>query len=530
MRKILFTYAVLTFLSLSSCATLFNFPEQKIKVNSDEEVNIWFENEKLEVDSKNRIKLKRDSEPKQLTLKKKGFVDQHVVVMQNETSPLYYFSIIPWGVTVVPIFADDGRRAKNYPKEIDFTDVMQPEIDTSLLEKVNVDYLNASINLTNNFYSKRSVLCQDFRKQPVAPFNDKVSFSSSDKYFGRSITNSLKEVLTELKLTSKNDQELLYNRYQRNFYIGCQIKSLDLLEVKMDKVNHQKHEGFVQIHMTLNWTLYNAYQEKILDIDKVASSGQFAFFRKEFYDKVEYKNYVLKEKAIGNALKDGLKLGMIDLMKDSTAIKIMLDSVQVEKKIPPLVINESKEQVFNWSQDSVKDVTILVENEGVYSSAALISSDGYVVSTYSTFRSDSTKVFYKDREVEYDVVSHSRTHNLVLLKCEIQGEEYLKFSTDNLKIGHEISILGIKKEKKYLVPLFTNGLISGRRKSENGTLLYQLDGELYPEMLGGPVIDEHGCLLGIIHAKLEGKLISGIGFFTPTNLILQELKLSQDID
>jgi S1-C subfamily serine protease len=70
----------------------------------------------------------------------------------------------------------------------------------------------------------------------------------------------------------------------------------------------------------------------------------------------------------------------------------------------------------------------------------------------------------------------------------------------------------------------SKGILSGKRKIEDRIYL-QTDLAVNPGNSGGPLINEHGEVIGIVQSKLVGKGIEGLGFAVPMQVVMERLKL-----
>jgi serine protease Do len=71
----------------------------------------------------------------------------------------------------------------------------------------------------------------------------------------------------------------------------------------------------------------------------------------------------------------------------------------------------------------------------------------------------------------------------------------------------------------------SRGVISGVRDLD-GRQLLQTDASLNPGNSGGPLIDSHLRVLGIVSFKVAGDGIEGIGFGVPADVVEERLGLS----
>ena len=149
---------------------------------------------------------------------------------------------------------------------------------------------------------------------------------------------------------------------------------------------------------------------------------------------------------------------------------------------------------------------------GDYGSAFLISADGYIATNYHVvdgYKTIKVKGVEGNFTTEYDadVVVKDINNDLVILRLK---DKTVKFSTppymlktQGASTGEEISVLGypfgpsLGEEIK-----LTTGVISAKSGVGGNASSYQISAAAQPGNSGGPLLDSHGNILGIVNAKI----------------------------
>ncbi len=156
--------------------------------------------------------------------------------------------------------------------------------------------------------------------------------------------------------------------------------------------------------------------------------------------------------------------------------------------------------------------------ERVKSSVAVINSDnsqgsGFVVKHKDgqTFILTNSHVVQENQEVNVkwenrlidkgylvgDLGGHELTKDLALIKVNGKRGKPLNFRDSEPKIGSDVIVVGAPKGLEFSL---TKGVISQIR--EQGDFV-QIDAPVNPGNSGGPVIDESGCVVGVVTFKKE---------------------------
>jgi len=200
-------------------------------------------------------------------------------------------------------------------------------------------------------------------------------------------------------------------------------------------------------------------------------------------------------------------------------------------------------------QDIVKKVGPAVVGVSTYSGTQLegegtgiiFSKDGYIVTNNHVIQGGNKfKVTLSNKkEVTAKVINYDTDLDLAVLKIietvEVPGVAEFGDS-DKLSVGELAVAIGDPLGQE-LSNSVTTGVISalnrqlgvtnkstGVQSSEKSQTYIQTDAAINEGNSGGPLIDEHGKVIGINSAKMGGTGIEGLGFSIPINIVKTRVK------
>ncbi|MBE7504887.1 MAG: trypsin-like peptidase domain-containing protein [Planctomycetia bacterium] len=120
------------------------------------------------------------------------------------------------------------------------------------------------------------------------------------------------------------------------------------------------------------------------------------------------------------------------------------------------------------------------------------------------------KVAFRDVENDLAIV-RIETPGLVWKTVMLDFDEDVPVGTRIFVIGHPVG----------LGWTVTQGIVSGLREAGDiaPTELIQTDAPISPGNSGGPLLDEHGHLVGIIRSKLVGPGVENVSFAIPSRVV-----------
>jgi S1-C subfamily serine protease len=140
---------------------------------------------------------------------------------------------------------------------------------------------------------------------------------------------------------------------------------------------------------------------------------------------------------------------------------------------------------------------------------------------------ENIKIVMNDKtEYDVEVIRVSKIHDLVLLKIEKPDAVPFKISeSKEIEIASDIFAVGSPRAED-LSQSVSKGIISGKRQTDQGFYLMQIDASVNSGNSGGAIVSQEGLVLGVVSSKLFGFGIEGIGFGIPAYEILDRLKLN----
>lgn len=125
---------VITFY-LSSCASILNPSFQKVKINTDEGAEVLVNNKKPKIKN-GKYLIRRDASAKQITIKKEGYKDINTAIIQYRKSPYYILSVVPFSLTIFPVFYDGYSKSRDYPFNLDLKNHIKLNSNISNIAKL----------------------------------------------------------------------------------------------------------------------------------------------------------------------------------------------------------------------------------------------------------------------------------------------------------------------------------------------------------------------------------------------------------
>lgn len=508
-------------LILSGCATIFNPAYQKVAIEVPENATLEIDGEEPKVKN-NLYKLRRDAQPKQLTLKAEGYRDQNMVIAQTNRSWLYVFSVLTTPVLYLPMLIDKGPKAYNYPKEpYKFPEMAAslplrtPEMRYVSVSKVSIDIKKEDLK-TRYFYSYKSFLNKESR---VAASNDDITkgISARETYY----SDSLNIYLTQRGYIDTT-RKAIKATYTENIYLQGKISGYTFNKVNCNPAtknypeNYTFNNGFMCfVDLRVDWEITDNYGMTLYKKTDSVRSDQYAKpSSRETSQAVQVATY------------DALQKSMISVMQSAEVKKIIMDKSQenVENAFSPIQIPTSPNQISDISKSTKGAVTVKTKNG--FGSGFAISQNGYIITNYHVV-SDTAGLLVRlnnMKEFRAKLVRASKIHDLALLKIEATDLTPLRISAEReIDLATEVYAVGTPTAED-LAQTISKGIISGLRPYGK-SMLIQTDASINSGNSGGPLINKKGEVLGVVVAKMRGFSVEGVAFAIPAYEIFDRLKL-----
>jgi S1-C subfamily serine protease len=293
-----------------------------------------------------------------------------------------------------------------------------------------------------------------------------------------------------------------------NFFLSAEIKNINY-NIKKKGGNSNETTCLLNIE----WKLLNVNKKIIYTM---MNSG---YSLRQEYGGTEVLNEALTN-AFVSLIQDSTYLSKFDKNPKDTS-KEDLFPVYLSK-VNPSVKSSALSDLVKSSIYSV----VTIETEMGHGSGVIVSKDGLIVTNNHVVNGyDKVNVIFANGfSFAGNVIRYNKNFDLALIKIEGNGFSALAFgNSDSTQVGDLAIAIGTPSLKD-LGQSVTRGIISGKRIIESKAYL-QTDVSISPGNSGGPLIDEKGCIIGIITSKLLGKGVEGIGFAIPSNEVIKILNL-----
>ncbi len=173
-------------------------------------------------------------------------------------------------------------------------------------------------------------------------------------------------------------------------------------------------------------------------------------------------------------------------------------------------------EIFANSSPAVVAIESSKMGSELYGSGFFWDQSGTIVTNVHVLGQNPVVVLQNGQRVQPQLVGIDANYDIAVLRVPVQSRVMGKGSSQRLRVGEPVFAIG----NPYGVGIsLSRGIVSGlnrsietteRRKLAN---LVQTDAALNPGNSGGPLIDQHGCLIGMNTAILSpSSTSSGVGF------------------
>lgn len=165
--------------------------------------------------------------------------------------------------------------------------------------------------------------------------------------------------------------------------------------------------------------------------------------------------------------------------------------------------------------DAVGAVVLILAGDG-HGSGFLVSADGYVMTDQHVVGASKLVTIRWPDGIEKigEVVRSDRLRDVALIKTDARGRDPLPLRPQTLRPGETVFAIGAPLEQRFQNTV-TRGVVSAYRTID-GLRYLQSDVAISPGNSGGPLLDEHGAVVGLTKStyRIENAP-TGINFFTP---------------
>jgi S1-C subfamily serine protease len=504
-----FTLAVLAVIIATGCASILNSKVQKVQaVTNTAQTKVFVDDEEISGSRNLVLPMKRDLNTRQIRVERAGYKTEYYVAFQESKSPLYFLSVVPFGILLYPIFYDMGPKAFNYgkgPHEY----VVKREL-TTRGEKQKYVFLNkTSLNVPKDDFRISEI---PFSKYKSGVREGKRSTSADEDV---EIENSIfSDVLNEL--LAENDfadtTESFFKSKTNTMYVSSNVNSLDILRVRHIKAS-QYAGNFIEIEVSTTWKLEDVYKVEVYSTDITARSGQIS---------LDFNN----DEAIKLALQDAITNAFLDFLEDPEFVKFT-ELKDLKDEITFTEMDLAKPKKLAKSLNEAMEATVTVITDDGHGSGFAINNEGYIITNHHVVAGKEKVKVRLNNKKEYDavVVRNNPYFDVALLKVDLAFTYALALPTArNIDLGGEVFAIGTPASIQ-LGQSLSKGVVSAMR--EEGDLEFiQTDVSINAGNSGGPIVTKDGKVLGVVNSKLVGFGLEGIAFGIPAEKVNEFLKLN----
>ncbi|MFT5337255.1 MAG: serine protease Do [Sphingobacteriales bacterium] len=494
---------------LSSCATVLNSPVQSVAFPAQKEGEILVDGEAPEF-KKGKLRLKRDFGPKQIAINSDSLMEENFVLMQCRKSPLYYLSIVPFGIFFYPLFLDVGPKSLDYR----FWDIQAreiPKIPKRGESAKNVVIKNIKIDVKKEDFEIRHYSYRDYVKYGRETYYAATKQDEKLLVENSVFSNSLNEVLREEGYIDTTNR-VLTQSYLGNLRLNATVTSYTINRIRSRYQSN--NNGMVIVDLGINWEVLDFYDEVIFKTTVLSSSGQFKFVKS------------LGDKELKMAIDDAVKGNFGRLLAQDSIHLLLNDKSEIGKEegFANLDIQQTGVGQIRLSR-AIKSAVTIKTKKG-FGSGFILSEDGYIITNYHVV-SDSTDlkiILNSNSEFKAEIVRKSKIYDLALLKIDTTGLTPLSLNLErDVELASDVYAVGTPTAED-LSQTITRGIISGKRILGDAHLL-QTDASINSGNSGGPLLNKDGEVVGVVSSKVKGFGVEGVAFGIPAFEIIDRLKI-----
>ena len=144
-----------------------------------------------------------------------------------------------------------------------------------------------------------------------------------------------------------------------------------------------------------------------------------------------------------------------------------------------------------------------------FGSGFIVSTNGYVLTSEHIVRkAEQIKIRTATGLYPARIILQDKFNDIALLKVEGQYEP-LSFSTNRVaRLGQTIFTIGFPMpDLQGFSPKVTKGVVSSLKGVLDDNRDYQFDAAIQPGNSGGALVDETGCVIGIVHGQINEAMV-----------------------
>lgn len=478
---------------LSSCASILNGRNQKIRVHTNSKDSKVYVNDKLAGTGRTVVsKMPRNGKSQQIKIEREGYKDTYDIHYQTSKSPLYIMSWIPFGIFIYPPLMDSGSKSFNYKKDFN----SQNKSQSIATHQENEKYLyvkHTAFNLDEDDLKIKRIKKRHYTKKKTKKYKEIDSNNEKIEFDNSIFTSTLNDILVKYHYTDTTGTIL--RKRGNSKYINASIEKVEFKTI-YDKVG-VFYPKYLKSEVTIKWALTDIYEQVQYEKTVEGISGDF----------------VLSDDSGLLSLNDAISASFLKFI-DNKDVRVLLDKNE-DKEVKLDYLTLSKGKAPQTIEDAMA-ATVTIKTDIGHGSGFSISTDGYILTNLHVIANTKKVEVITNQGETYEgtVIRQNGDKDLALVKIDHNFVNTFALAAEkNYSIGQEIYAIGTPKSIE-LGQSLSRGIISGIRSNEGDNYI-QTDASVNGGNSGGPLISKSAELLGVVNAKLQGVGIEGIGFAIP---------------
>ncbi|MBI3135698.1 MAG: trypsin-like peptidase domain-containing protein [Bacteroidetes bacterium] len=522
--KISFTIALVSMLLICSCASILNGEEQRVTITTNHEENKIFLNDSLIGTGKVvEANFRRDLKAKEIRIEREGYEAKGYAVIQTMKSPLYFFSVIPFGIAIYPPFMDSHPKAFNYPVTLPVYSAGGEYVKQIVgnkfifVNQAKMDVKEGDLTYNSIPYEKYIVgEMEPFKIAHLSGASSNSEILKGDNYSFLNILNNILQVRGFMDTTGT-----ILKRQTNTLYIDATMKKLNVNTIYRSFINAGA-SSFMLADFEFEWVLRDVYKQELYSETIRITTDEFRSVSISYMTGSGKSDW---EEQFDKLIKNGLEKSLITFIARPEVQKHLPIEKEEELKQEYLI---DRGDALNPSKlaEAIKACVTIVTSDKSHGSGFFINDHLLITNYHVVAGFDTLTIITNDGFTHVGVVVRkSENYDLAIIETKNFDSPYcLSLATSReAELGEEIYAIGTPSSIEFTQTL-SKGIVSGRRKTDEVDLI-QTDVSINPGNSGGPIVDSKGILIGVVNGKLVGNNIEGIGFGIPSEKIVDYLRL-----
>jgi S1-C subfamily serine protease len=518
-------------LLLQSCASMFNFPKQRVTFHTgNPDATLIVDGKVIGTGDHIRTKLKRDMYTKQIKVEAPGYKSNYYCVMQKKKSPLYFFSIIPGAALFfIPTVSDVFKRSYDYSRNLNTPLTMKYQTKGEQMKFIETK--NVSFDIKNDDMKHYKVKMRDLEKNLLKRKQEQDRKKKKEdgqrkkdpieriiKASNTIFTDGLNTVLTQRGFT--DTVNTVFKDNNNTLFLSPVIDNLNSIAVIPNNPRRHRFSCYYILESEITWNILNSYDEILATIKIPARSDEFTL---DYYYEDAFNNKIIN---------DLIQNSFNTLLTDPRMIPLLKrEDPRPDTALSELIITKAVSLIENLEE--AKNATVIVKPALGHGTGFAINNEGYLLTNYHVIAGEKAsqlkapQVITSEGETfQSTIIRTDPEHDIALLKIDHTFEKCFTLpALINYELGNEVSTIGTPRSIE-LGQSLTNGIISNELKTTT-TDLIGLNMSVNGGNSGGPLFKENGkVLIGVISSKLIGQDVSGTAFCIPAYMIPAYLHIS----